>query len=77
LIANISRKDRCVENQKKKQLINKKFLTSFDFDREYLQKGSMRRKSEKKTVDQQKPLPCWAKKVGEKLVNYGPQTKML
>jgi len=46
------------------------FGTIFDFDREYLRKGSTYRKSGKKLVQQQ-PLPRWAKK---NLVNFGQQT---
>jgi len=37
------------------------FLTTFDFDRQYLRSGSTNRKS-KKTVDQLRPLPRRAKK---------------
>jgi len=53
---------------KAKTSTSARFLTIFNFDREYLQKGSTCRKSEK-TVDQQQPLPCWAKKSWWTLVN--------
>jgi len=39
-----------------------RFLTTFDFDREYLRKESICRKSEKK-LDQLQPLPRWGKKI--------------
>jgi len=54
-----------------------RFLTTFDFDREYLQKGSMRRKSEKKQLINNNTSHVERKKLVKKLVNYGPQTKML
>jgi len=41
-----------------------RFLTTFDFDREYLRNGSTYRTSEKK-LHQTQPLPLWAKKFGE------------
>jgi len=39
-----------------------RFLTTFDFDREYLRNGSTNRNL-KKAVDKLRPLPRWAKKV--------------
>jgi len=48
---------------------NLRLLTTFDFDREYLWKGSTHRISEK--LDQPQSLPRWAKNG----VNFGPETK--
>jgi len=57
------------EGQKNVQ-ISTRFLTTFDFDREYLPNGSTYRKSKINWIN------CNALYVGEKkLVNFGPQTK--
>jgi len=52
-------------NQRAKNVqISARFLTTFDFDCEYLRNGSTYRTSEKK-LDQPLPLPRWEKKMGE------------
>jgi len=48
--------------------ISARFLSTFNFDREYLRNGSTYRTSEK--MDQPQPLPRW-----RKMVNFGLQTK--
>jgi len=51
-------------NGQKTVQISARFLTTFDFDREYFRNGSTYRTSEK-NLDQPQPLPRWMKKIGE------------
>jgi len=50
-----------LEGQKNVQ-ISARFLTTFDFDREYLCNGSTYQTSVKQ-LDQPQPLPHWAKEI--------------